>query len=223
MPRLRTTFWLAYLCALAACTPARGEKTVFYDQVTGCEIWRFTNEPETFYTHNYVDIPSIDASGRWVAFQSLPGRVHVAELASGEVKDLGKGCKPVWHPSEPVVFYGSQKEDGTPVVMRAEAASGKSEVAVEGIGGVSFTSPEGCLSSTSPDGRYGAFIKDRAIWRVELRADAKPELVMRTPPGCASPAGSACPTPKTATPILTAAPTARRCSSTRATTWPRAE
>ena len=181
---VRRSIILAWLFMSAAAMPLAAEKTVFYDQVTGCEIWRITNDPEVFYTHHYVEIPSIDATGRWVGFHETPeGRakdyhVYVADLVTGRVKHLGKGVCPVWHPTKPIMFYGlkGQQVKVEPTVMRAEAPEWKPHVAVEG------GSPGG-IRGTSPDGRYGVFIKDNAIWRVRLKPGSRPKLVWRAPPG----------------------------------------
>ena len=156
--------------------PAQAEKTVFYDQLTGCEMWRITNDPEACYTHHYVEIPSIDPTGRWVAFHEH-GKVwgvHVADLVTGRVTRVGDGKYPVWHPTKPLLFYGLHGVNVEPAVMQAEEPAWRAVVTVKGVDGI---------RSTSPDGLYGAFVKDNAIWRVRLEADAKPELVLRAPPG----------------------------------------
>jgi len=166
------------LLALVLLAPLRAlaEKTVFYDRLTGCEMWRITNDPETSYTHTYVEIPSIGPTGRWVAFHER-GKVwgvHVADLATGSVKRVGDGLRPVWHPTKPLLFYGLHGTNVEPAVMQAEAPDWRPIVTVKGVDGV---------RSTSPDGLYGAFVKDNAIWRVRLEPGAKPELVLRAPPG----------------------------------------
>ena len=157
------------LLALLITGAARAEKTVFYDQITGCEIWRITNDAEAFYTHTYVEIPSIDATGRWVAFHRRAERVYVADLASGAVRDLGSGGSPLWHPSEPTLFFWRQGTE-----MRTDPTTGRTEVAVEA---------DAAIRGTSTDGRHGVFVADNAIWRVALKPGSKPSLVLRAPPG----------------------------------------
>lgn len=154
----------AFLVGLAS-----AEKAVFYDQITGCEIWRITNDAAAFYTHTYVEIPSIDPTGRWVAFHQRSERVYVADLASGEITDLGPGGAPLWHPSRPLLYFPRQG-----MQMRADPTSGKTEVAL---------AMDANIRGISRDGQYGVYIAGNAIWRVELKPDAKPSLIMRAPDG----------------------------------------
>lgn len=161
---------------------ATAEKTVFHDQISGCEIWRMTNAPDTFYTHTYVEVPSIDPTGQWVAFHGIErgavhregSRVYVADLATGEIRDLGPGSSPVWDYTRAVLYFTRKTENGEGLVIRADPASGNAEPVAP---------CPGTVAGTTLDGRYAVFVADNAIQRVELKPEAKPEVVLQAPPG----------------------------------------
>jgi Tol biopolymer transport system component len=108
----------------------------------------------------FID-PVISPDGTAVAFVGLTSGVHVAQLATGEVRHLGPGTRPCWTPQSDHVLFERTEDDGEQIVgseLWAWVADSGETFPLTATPDSTERHP-----AVSPDGATLAFVRDGAV------------------------------------------------------------
>lgn len=104
-------------------------------------------------------VPSPD--GARVAFVGLATGIHVAELATGEIRHVGPGTRPCWTPAGDMVLFERTADDGQTLVgaeLWAWSVEGDTAFGLTATPDLTERYP-----AVSPDGTTLAFVRDGAV------------------------------------------------------------
>lgn len=112
-------------------------------------------------------LPILSPDGNLLAYSGLETDLHVMDLATGRVTDLGKGLHPAWVPDSTGFVYDVTRDDSTQLIAGElwfwSAATGDKRP-LTGTGDVIETTPV-----LSPDGRKVAFEASGTIYVGDVR------------------------------------------------------
>jgi len=106
--------------------------------------------------------PRVSPDGRWIAVVGLVRGIHIVEVDSGHIVEVGSGTHPTWTPDSTWLLFEQSVDDGHRLlgseVLAHHPDSGTT---------VPLTETRDALEmhpSVSPDGASLAFVRDGAIW-----------------------------------------------------------
>jgi Tol biopolymer transport system component len=136
------------------------DDNIFYSNPETGQEERLTNGEDAFFD------PQLSPEGDLVAYQGLSSGLHIKDLQTGEIIDLGQGNGVQWTPSGEGVIYSYTQDDGHEVI-----AGDLYYASADGSGIYNITDTPDIIElnpTISPDGKQVTYEVDGQVFTADL-------------------------------------------------------